>query len=263
MHALSFLQKRGHLSAVALGRKMFSRVPAMTPARFDLLHVIYENSRGRPGGDGNAQMSQALVRRRLGLARQTIWKMVKRLVELGLLEKWPHPEDRRRIALQLTPEGILRIREAYGAAFAERHVVSSEDGGMDAPRHVHRLVRREAKAEDHLAKWYPRKVLPFASPAERKAWWPSRAPTKVGREVAKVFTSFAFARAGKPERGRRIRTLSILQDMVRDARTIAKALGDQSDLIYSAPHSRPKGPESRTTIDTITWWLRPELAQHR
>ena len=82
----------------------------------------------------------------------------------------------------------------------------------------------------------------------------------MGREVAKVFTSFAFARAGKPERGRRIRTLSVLEDMVRDARTIAKALGDESDLIYSAPHPRPQEPESPKTIDTITWWLRPDLA---
>ena len=40
-------------------------------------------------------------------------------------------------------DGIARIRKAYGCAFSERHEVSPEDGGMDAPRHVHRLVRRE------------------------------------------------------------------------------------------------------------------------
>ena len=36
MHAMSFLHKRAHLSAMRLGREMLERVPAMTPARFDL-----------------------------------------------------------------------------------------------------------------------------------------------------------------------------------------------------------------------------------
>jgi hypothetical protein len=78
MHALSYLQKRGHLSAVALGRKMFARVPDMTPARFDVLYAIHQYARwcedfDAPGApDEYKWMPQATLRRRLGLARQTV-----------------------------------------------------------------------------------------------------------------------------------------------------------------------------------------------
>lgn len=89
MHALSFLQKRGHLSAVALGRRMFARVPPMTPARFDILHVIYDRARYVGTSLGDAPMYMAEIRKRLGLSRQTVWKMVERLVELGLVVKQP------------------------------------------------------------------------------------------------------------------------------------------------------------------------------
>lgn len=262
MHALSYLQKRGHLSAVALGRKMFRNVQGMTPARFDLLHVIFLNGRKLPDGDKRAQMLQASVRRRLGLARQTVWNMVKRLVELGFLERGRHPDVPRQVTLQLTADGLRRMRQAYGVAFTDRHPVPKRAGGRNAPRHVYSLVRRQAERDNRQVKSILNTPIPFMSRQEKEAQWGHwRAPPKIGRDVAKIFTSFAWKRAGTPTRGRRLRMLGVLENMVRDARTIARALGDESDLIYPAPVNtpEPETPPERTTVDFVTWLLRPDL----
>ena len=231
MHPLSFLLKRGHLSAVATGRKMFERVPDMTPARFDLLYVIHERG-GRARGSRKVPiMPQAELRRQLGLARQTVWKMVQRLVELGLLKKMQdnHGADERRILLKLTEEGIKRIRKAFGAAFNETYPLPPEapaDG--DVPRYVQRLAREDAKAKakDALAAIWK----PYGALADDLA--ESTVPKKVGREVAKVFTAFAWARTARGRRGRRCRHLEILDRMIQDGLEIAEALGNTSELIY-------------------------------
>lgn len=84
-------------------------------------------------------------------------------------------------------------------------------------------------------------MLRWAAPGwhETCASAPSRAPAQVGRLVANVFTAIAWQRAGEPAGGRWIRTLGVLGTMVRDARKTARALGDESDLIYSEPvHTR-------------------------
>src|SRR5258708_6800924 len=91
MHPMSFMQKRAHLCAVARGREMFERVEAMTPARFDILYLIYTSHKKYIASNYGYKTSQADVRRALGLARQTVSKMVKRLVELGLVTSTPRP----------------------------------------------------------------------------------------------------------------------------------------------------------------------------
>ena len=72
MHPLAFLHKRIHLCAVARGREMFAHVEDMTPARFDVLYAIHMGAR-----------STAKICEWLGLARQTIWKMLERLSSSG------------------------------------------------------------------------------------------------------------------------------------------------------------------------------------
>jgi DNA-binding MarR family transcriptional regulator len=231
MHPLSFLQKRGHLSAVATGRKMFARVSAMTPARFDILYLIHEHGRRR-GSRATAAMAHADLRRRLGLTRQTVWKLVVRLVELGLLEKQVDPHSRaRRILVQLTDEGLTRIRQAYSAAFTERYPVPTEklDSDGNVPRHVYRLVQEEARTADGIAAMF----RSFKSLYDIGDLGISTAPPRIGREVAKVFTSFAWRRSGCGRRGRRARHLELLDSMIQDAIQIARALGDTSDLIYA------------------------------
>ena len=214
---------------MATGRKMFAGVADMTPARFDLLYVIHQRGGRARGSRTVPLMPQAEVRRQLGLARQTVWKMVKRLVELGLLEKQQdeHGHDERRILLKLTEEGIQRIRKAFGAAFTETYPPPPEAPAEgDVPRYFQRLAREDAKAKDEIAAHF-RKYGPLAEDLAI-----SSAPAKVGREVAKVFTTFVRMRIGGGRRGKRFRHLELLNRMIEDADEIAEAFGNTSELIY-------------------------------
>ena len=211
---MSFLQKRSHLCAVARGREMFAGVADMTPARFDILYLLHEQVSDVASGARSNTIAQARLRRLLGLSRQTVWKMVERLVELGLLAKTKdvHGPDRRRNILSLTAEGIRRIRQAFGAAFSERLPLPRDAPAVDdVPRYWRRPeladVRRERSGE----------VIP---------------PEKVGREVAKIYTSFAWNRAGKTRRQKRRRYLDDLDRMIAFARDLADALGDSAAMIY-------------------------------
>ncbi|MBX3214753.1 MAG: MarR family transcriptional regulator [Labilithrix sp.] len=206
MHPLSFLQKRAHLCAVARGREMFELVADMTPARFDILYLIHRNRSG-------PWMEQAAVTRMLGLARQTVWKMVERLVELGLITKTRdlnfHP---RRSILTLTEEGRLRIREALAAAFTETEPLP-----------------RAAPAERVVPRYWKRPELADVVTANGGR----RPSVKRGREVEKIYTTFFWRRLYGGRRGKRFRHLSLLDEMIELATDVARALGDTSSTVYS------------------------------
>ena len=214
MHPMSFLQKRSHLCAVARGREMFEGVADMTPARFDILYLLHEQVSDVVSGARSNTIAQARLRRLLGLSRQTVWKMVERLVELGLITKTKdvHGVDRRRNILSLTAEGIRRIRQAFGVAFSER---------MPLPR--------DAPAAEDVPRYWRR---PELADVRRGRAGEVILPEKVGREVAKIYTSFAWNRAGKTRRQKRRRYLDDLDRMMRFARDLANALGDSAAMIY-------------------------------
>jgi DNA-binding MarR family transcriptional regulator len=133
MHPLAFFQKRAHLCAVARGREMFAHVEDMTPARFDVLYAIYMGAR-----------SPVRVREWLGLARQTVWRMIERLVELGLVEK-EKGYPRGTVTIRFTLEGAQRFRHAMDAAFNDRWPLPK-----DAPTEgeVPRYWKRPELADD-------------------------------------------------------------------------------------------------------------------
>ena len=211
---MSFLQKRSHLCAVARGREMFEGVADMTPARFDILYLLHEEMVDVVSRVRSNTIEQARVRRLLGLSRQTVWKMVERLVELGLVtkKKDSYGADRRRNILSLTAEGIRRIRQAFGVAFSER---------MPLPR--------DAPAAEDVPRYWRR---PELADVRRGRAGEVILPEKVGREVAKVYTSFAWNRAGKTRRQKRRRYLDDLDRMVVFTRDLADALGDSAAMIY-------------------------------
>ena len=214
MHPMSFLQKRSHLCAVARGREMFEGVADMTPARFDILYLLHEEMVDVVSRVRSNTIEQARVRRLLGLSRQTVWKMVERLVELGLVtkKKDSYGADRRRNILSLTAEGIRRIRQAFGVAFSEM---------MPLPR--------DAPAAEDVPRYWRR---PELADARRGRAGEVILPDKVGREVAKIYTSFAWNRAGKTRRQKRRRYLDDLDRMMHFARDLADALGDSAAMIY-------------------------------
>jgi DNA-binding MarR family transcriptional regulator len=149
VHPLSFLQKRAHLCAVARGREMFAHIEDMTPARFDLLYLIFQ---------GESELVKLTAA--LGLARQTVWKMMDRLVQLGLIIKMNSHYPRRRILLFFTQEGARRTRLAMGAAFSERLPLPKDaPAGDDVPRYWRRpelaeppILRSTSRNREHAAR---------------------------------------------------------------------------------------------------------------
>ena len=216
MHPMAFVQKRGHLSAVARGRKMFARVPDMTPARFDILYLIHEQRIDAVSGVRSTWMMQADIPHLLGLTRQTVWQAVERLVELGLLtkQKGAAGPERRRNILMLTEEGFRRIRRAMGVAFSEQLPLPS-DAPIGSGEEVPRYWRRRELADVR------RNLVGDVVP-----------PKKVGREVAKVYSAFAWKMVGPKSPKRRHRYLQTLDDMIMNGIELAAALGDRSTMIY-------------------------------
>jgi DNA-binding MarR family transcriptional regulator len=130
MHAISYQLKRAHLSAVALGRRIlrgtkeptdpdYDGVLDMTPARFDILYLVL--GRRTRGMAAPRSMEMAELRRKLGLARATISKAVKRLVQLGLVTCGyiPGGSQRNKVVF-LTDEGAARIKRAMHLVFTGR-----------------------------------------------------------------------------------------------------------------------------------------------
>jgi DNA-binding MarR family transcriptional regulator len=113
MHAVTFATKRAHLGGVAFGKKVVKKVHGMTPARFDLMYVI-RTAYGRCVTAGRAYfLRQDTLRKRLGLHPSTVSKMIKRLIEIGWLEKERRPvEDARTNIIQLTRKGLKAIKRA-------------------------------------------------------------------------------------------------------------------------------------------------------
>ena len=135
MHAISFQMKRCHLSAVALGRKVFrgtkapddpsyDGVPEMTPARFDILHLVL--GKGWPQSSTPGTIELSMLRRLLGLARSTVSQAVKRLVELELVTCGLDPVgNQRNKIVEITEKGLAVFKKAlnlvYNRGFLTRH----------------------------------------------------------------------------------------------------------------------------------------------
>ena len=103
MHALMVRIKRAHLRVLAAARP-FSRRVGLTPARYDFMHAMVVFAVEPP---------QHLLWRVLGISRTSASKMVRRLMELGLVTRRRAPRDRRTFLLSLTAEGEKRWRRTF------------------------------------------------------------------------------------------------------------------------------------------------------
>jgi DNA-binding MarR family transcriptional regulator len=118
----------------------------ITPARFDLMRLIY---------DRNFRWAQSELRLRLGVARATISRMVRSLVKLGWIERERNAVDRRTFDCVLTYEG--------------RRVVASVMSALVWPKVIKKIVdaalggdaETERSAVELLAR---RLVIAFAMP---------------------------------------------------------------------------------------------------
>jgi DNA-binding MarR family transcriptional regulator len=108
-----------------------------TLPKFDLMAQLEKTAEGLTLGE---------LSRRMMVSNGNITGLVERLVELGLIERVPHPTDRRAAFVRLTPSG-----RASFARMAEEHGewVSAIAAGMSA-QEVATMLRLLAKMKNSV-----------------------------------------------------------------------------------------------------------------
>jgi len=115
MNSTMFSVKRTFLRTVQFGRKVLEPF-GLTPARFDLLYVVWKRPYGR----------QSELRRILGLHPSTVSKMLKKLDDEFVYRNGDN-DNEREVVVRLTPHG-QRVLEA---AVAELVRSGAIDGFME------------------------------------------------------------------------------------------------------------------------------------
>jgi DNA-binding MarR family transcriptional regulator len=107
MDTTFFNLKRAHHETLAWARKLLAPF-GITPARYDLLRTIYEH-------DDVGCMEQQRLLRILGVSAPTVSRMLKSLVQLGLVEHYRVEECARLKVVELTADAmrlLARIERA-------------------------------------------------------------------------------------------------------------------------------------------------------
>jgi DNA-binding MarR family transcriptional regulator len=171
MHSITFALKQAHLQSVAFGTKVLrdpdgpghyrqrrtEQIGPMTPARFDLLMAIRMANLKWTERVAARAACQSDVRRLLGRHPSTVSKMVKRLEEIGWLERHPHLRYRREVVLCLTWKGLRAIRSAVSKVYWRRdHLRFFERyfGGWNDGRDPRRAVWEFYRSVCLIAEWF-------------------------------------------------------------------------------------------------------------
>jgi DNA-binding MarR family transcriptional regulator len=108
MNAHFFSTKRAHYGVLRVLRKPLKAF-GLTAARYDLLHVIFGDRREPAFA---RTVSQSDIRRRLGVCKSVVSRMLKSLEKLGLVERQRFYQDTRQRWVSLTKLGQECMREA-------------------------------------------------------------------------------------------------------------------------------------------------------
>jgi len=143
MDDIFFGVKRSHL---ALNRWALLKLRefGVTPARFDLMRLIFVR---------NFRRSQMDLRRKLGVARATISRMMKALEKLGWITREVDPFDRRTRDCTLTYEGRRIVAAVMSALIWPKVIAKIVDAALGGD------VEQERTAAEWLAR---RLVMAFA-----------------------------------------------------------------------------------------------------
>lgn len=135
MHTLPWEMKRSHWGLTWTAIRTFrnaaerlddSMLADMTPARFDILFILWQRPAWfkRPANEPYTMTLKELTTR-LGLHPTTVWKCVKRMEELGFLRRQPHEPGSRRVEVQMTNAGLdafeLAAATERGVPFLEQN----------------------------------------------------------------------------------------------------------------------------------------------
>jgi DNA-binding MarR family transcriptional regulator len=105
MNAIFFGLKRAFHGTLRLARPTLTS-HGLTAARFDLLYALM-------GSDRTFGKYQSRLRKKLGVSRPTVSRMLRSLEERGLVSRERSRVDRRQLDVRLTDLGRALIRRAH------------------------------------------------------------------------------------------------------------------------------------------------------
>ena len=138
MDAIFFGVKRGYYATLRYSWKQLARF-GITPARFDVLRVIYDREDG---------VAQDYLRGMMCVARSTMSRMMLALVRLGWVKRKREPYDGRTYWCELTPKGESLVCDVMQSIVNSRIVADAVDGalaptiGRERQPDVERLLAR-------------------------------------------------------------------------------------------------------------------------
>jgi DNA-binding MarR family transcriptional regulator len=110
-----------------LDRALFFRSALFSDAAWDALLAIYVF-----GAAGRTLSAGELCRATAETSPTTALRMQRRLCDLGMVRRAEHPNDRRRILVELTAEG-LRSFEEYLDHILDNHMIPLSDKEIAEP----------------------------------------------------------------------------------------------------------------------------------
>jgi DNA-binding MarR family transcriptional regulator len=143
MHPVFFGLKRAYYATLGLTRRTLRKM-GLTAARMDMLYVLHKK--------GRYSTLQSQLWRTLGVCPSVVCRMLKRLQDLGYVERAVLVTDTRQRTVRLTTQGrarILRaIRQFIGWGYAQLALHSAlEPKRWNSEWHTHVAVLR---AEEFL-----------------------------------------------------------------------------------------------------------------
>jgi DNA-binding MarR family transcriptional regulator len=102
VHRIFFSIKMVHLRVIEIGKAMLEEY-GLTPARFDMLRVVFAHEHG---------VLQSRMIALLGVSGATVSRMLKALEELGFVTRTPYERDRRNLFIELTNYGWTVLDQA-------------------------------------------------------------------------------------------------------------------------------------------------------
>ena len=136
MDPVFFGLKRAYYATIGLTRRTLRKM-GLTAARMDMLYVIHKR--------GRYPMQQGALWRTLGVCPSVVSRMLKRLEELGYVERDVITNDTRKRTVTLTTKGRARILRAirqfigWGYAQLALHSVLAPDR-WHSEWHMHVVV---------------------------------------------------------------------------------------------------------------------------
>jgi DNA-binding MarR family transcriptional regulator len=159
VHPTFFSVKRAFHGILRIFRRPLASF-GLTPARFDLLYVLYERLGHRA--------LQSEIRGALGVTAATVSRMLASLEALGLVAREHCASDRRTRLVLLTYEGMDRMEAAFRALVADGAAQLALDCALAFPRqHDRRACRSAMQVFDRL-------LLAMRDQFGDTAWFPYR-----------------------------------------------------------------------------------------